>query len=79
MNYCFLTLTQSDIYEILTNREAYQMNYYSRDSIENDLYGEKDSKLPPIGTRVRRGLHWPYFGQDSNRCGTVIGHRPDCK
>ncbi|XP_052696521.1 uncharacterized protein LOC128175139 isoform X1 [Crassostrea angulata] len=67
----------SDIYEILTNREAYQMNYYSRDSIENDLYGEKDSKLPPIGTRVRRGLHWPYFGQDSNRSGTVIGHRPD--
>lgn len=55
------------------------MNYYSRDSIENDLYGEKDSKLPPIGTRVRRGLHWPYFGQDSYRCGTVIGHRPDCK
>ncbi|XP_052701639.1 uncharacterized protein LOC128178484 [Crassostrea angulata] len=65
----------SDIYEILMNRQAYQMNFYSRDNIESDLHGERDSRLPPIGTRVRRGPKWSYFGQDSEACGTIVGHR----
>ncbi|XP_065943342.1 uncharacterized protein [Magallana gigas] len=52
----------SDIYEILINRQAYQMNFYSRDNIESDLHGERNSRLPPIGTRVRRGPNWSYFG-----------------
>lgn len=66
-----------DIYEILTNRHAYEMNSYQiEDSIESELHIEGDPRLPPIGTRVRRGPNWPslYNGQDSNLCGTVIGH-----
>lgn len=67
-----------DIYEILTNRHAYEMNSYQmEDSIESELHLEGDPRLPPIGTRVRKGHNWPflYTGQDSNLCGTVIGHR----
>lgn len=80
----FVTLTfnipliQEDIYEILTNRHAYEMNSYQmEDSIESELHSEGDCRLPPIGTRVRKGPNWPflYTGQDSNLCGTVIGHR----
>lgn len=53
------------------------MNFFSRDNIESDLHGEMDSRLPPIGTRVRRGPNWPYIGQDSDVCGTVVGHNPE--
>nr|XP_034324483.1 uncharacterized protein LOC105344997 [Crassostrea gigas] len=63
-----------DIYEILTHRHMYQINSYSRDTIETDLHSEGNPKLPPIGTRVRRAPNWPYNGQDSNTCGTVVGH-----
>lgn len=47
------------------------------DLIESELHAEGDPRLPPIGTRVRKGPNWPflYTGQDSNVCGTVIGHR----
>lgn len=65
---------QDDIYEILTHRHMYQINSYSRDTIETDLHSEGNPKLPPIGTRVRRAPNWPYNGQDSNTCGTVVGH-----
>lgn len=77
---CFIFFpVQEDIYEVLTRRYMYQMNSYSRDTIETELHSEGNPRLPPIGTRVRRGLNWPYNGQDSNVCGTVIGHKPGGK
>lgn len=51
-------------------------SYQMEDSIESELHAEGDPRLPIIGTRVRKGKYWPflYTGQDSNVCGTVIGH-----
>lgn len=67
-----------DVYEILTNRQAYgNDNYPNVDGVENDLHWEGDPNLPPIGTRVKRGQIWPFTNQDSGMPGTVIGYRDD--
>jgi hypothetical protein len=34
----------------------------------------KDSNLPPLGARVRRGPDWVWDGQDEGGPGTVVGH-----
>lgn len=66
---------QIDIYDILKNRQTYEMNiYFNEQSLERSLYVERDPELPPIGTRVRRGPSWPYTNQDSHVAGTIIGH-----
>jgi hypothetical protein len=42
---------------------------------KQNMYREiKDSKFPPIGSRVRRGPDWKWNMQDSNGPGTVTGH-----
>ncbi|XP_062596393.1 uncharacterized protein LOC134257807 [Saccostrea cucullata] len=64
-----------DVFEILKNRHAYDMNVYpDEESMEECEYRGRDSRLPPPGTRVRRGPNWHYNDQDSNGPGTIIGH-----
>ncbi|XP_061168825.1 uncharacterized protein LOC133178076 [Saccostrea echinata] len=66
---------KEDVFEILMNRNAYDMNVYpDEESMEESEYRERDSRLPPPGTRVRRGPNWHYNNQDSNGPGTVIGN-----
>lgn len=75
---CFLFFNQCDVYEILTNRHAYKMDSYSNvNCVENDFKCEGDPKLPPIGTRVRRGPYWPFTNQDSSMPGTIVGYYRD--
>lgn len=77
---CSSSFIKCDVYEILTNRHAYEIDSYPKvDCVENDLHCEGDPKLPPIGTRVRRGPNWSFTNQDSSVSGTVVGYRNDCK
>lgn len=74
----FASLTEKDIgdvYTILTNRHAYLIFPCHLNSTDNDLQWEGDPKLPPIGTRVKRGPCWPFSNQDSCMPGTVVGYR----
>lgn len=70
---------QGDVYKILTNRHEYGIFSCPLNSTDNDLQWEGDPKLPPIGTRVRRGPCWPFSNQDSCMPGTVVGYRNGCK
>ena len=52
-----------------------------RDDVEEDienerekLYEERDTRLPSLGSRVRRGRDWHFSDQDNLGPGTVIGH-----
>lgn len=37
-------------------------------------YRETNTKLPRLGSRVRRGPDWEYSNQDSEGPGTIVGH-----
>lgn len=41
---------------------------------EDEVYKEKYTMIPKLGTRVRRGPHWTFENQDSEGVGTIIGH-----
>lgn len=48
-----------------------------KDQIGNDmevLFEERNPKMPPLGSRVKRGRDWRYEYQDNLGRGTVIGH-----
>ena len=47
---------------------------YSEIEEEDDIYQERDTNMPPLGTRVKRGRDWKWGDQDINGPGTVIGH-----
>ncbi|XP_062619578.1 uncharacterized protein LOC134281127 [Saccostrea cucullata] len=64
-----------DVVEILNNRRIYEMNVYlNEEHLEHYQYTERDERLPPPGTRVRRGPRWTYNNQNSDGLGTIIGH-----
>lgn len=44
-----------------------------------DTLEERDPRMPPLGTRVKRGRDWKWKFQDSFGPGTVIGHSKDGK
>lgn len=41
---------------------------------EDDLYNERYPRMPPLGSRVRRGRDWQWGDQDMFGPGTVVGH-----
>lgn len=41
---------------------------------EQDLYNERYPRMPPLGSRVRRGRDWQWGDQDMFGPGTVVGH-----
>lgn len=41
---------------------------------EDDLYNERYPRMPPLGSRVRRGRDWQWGDQDMFGSGTVVGH-----
>ncbi|XP_062614335.1 uncharacterized protein LOC134276069 [Saccostrea cucullata] len=56
-----------DVVEILNNRRVYEINVYpNEEQLELHEYTERDERLPPPGTRVRRGPCWPYNDQNSD-------------
>ncbi|XP_062601127.1 uncharacterized protein LOC134262817 isoform X2 [Saccostrea cucullata] len=64
-----------DVVEILNNRRVYEMNVYlNEEQLERHVYTERDERLPPPGTRVRKGPRWAYNDQNSGGFGTIIGH-----
>ncbi|XP_061168841.1 uncharacterized protein LOC133178097 [Saccostrea echinata] len=47
----------------------------SDDDIDDEEhYQELDASMPPLGTRVKRGLTWIWKNQDAMGPGTVTGH-----
>lgn len=46
---------------------------------EWDLYKERDPRMPPLGSRVKRGRDWKWGAQDMFGPGTVVGHSKDGK
>ncbi|XP_062619573.1 uncharacterized protein LOC134281126 isoform X2 [Saccostrea cucullata] len=61
-----------DIFTIINSLDLYKP--ITAEDLEDDEYTERYPNVPKIGTRVKRGLHWTYKNQDSNRPGTVVGH-----
>lgn len=51
------------------------------EEIEDDqeLYIERDLRMPPLGSRVKRGRDWQWGDQDMFGPGTVVGHSKDGK
>ena len=69
---------KEQIEDIKKDAEAYidrmRNSVIVKSSQHNRMYLDPNSsKLPAVGTRVRRGPDWKYHMQDSNGCGTVIG------
>ncbi|XP_061168833.1 uncharacterized protein LOC133178087 [Saccostrea echinata] len=64
-----------DVVDILNNRRAYEINVYQNEQqLDVQVYSERNERLPPPGTRVRRGPCWTYNNQNSSGLGTIIGH-----
>ncbi|XP_062577376.1 uncharacterized protein LOC134239231, partial [Saccostrea cucullata] len=68
---------QEDIFEICSKKSLYN----SEDSVKaevvdeiDEVYQERDPRMPPLGSRAKRGRDWKWNNQDSNGPGTVIGH-----
>ncbi|XP_062586129.1 uncharacterized protein LOC134247761 [Saccostrea cucullata] len=71
------TANMEDIFEICSKKTLYN----SEDSVKaevvdemDDVFQERDPRMPPLGSRVKRGRDWKWNYQDSNGPGTVIGH-----
>lgn len=41
---------------------------------EQQLYIERDPRMLPLGSRVKRGRDWRWGDQDMLGPGTVVGH-----
>ncbi|XP_062596396.1 uncharacterized protein LOC134257814, partial [Saccostrea cucullata] len=63
-----------DVFNIIDSLYAYKLPTEEDLNPDEDVFTERYSNLPKIGTRVRRVPHWTYKNQDSNGPGTVIGH-----
>ena len=46
---------------------------------EDDLYNERDPRMPPLGSRVNQGRDWTMNGQESHGQVTVVGHSKEGK
>ncbi|XP_061169363.1 uncharacterized protein LOC133178656 [Saccostrea echinata] len=67
-----------DIYEMVTgSSEEFKPVIDKEEEEKDDECQERDSNMPHIGTRVRRGPDWIWNEQDSRRPGTVTGHPKD--
>ena len=56
-------------------RELHQdVQSLSQDNDNEQYLESKNSNLPTVGTRVRRGPNWHWQEQDAHGPGTVIGH-----
>ncbi|XP_034324656.2 uncharacterized protein [Magallana gigas] len=72
----FSEMDQNDIYEICSRKSLYVSFDRIKDDIEErlDTFEERDPRMPPMGTRVKRGRDWKWKFQDRFGPGTVIGH-----
>lgn len=71
----FTEMDQNDILEICSSEASLPPG--EKDQIGNDmevLFEERNPKMPPLGSRVKRGRDWRYEYQDNLGRGTVIGH-----
>ncbi|XP_056022225.1 uncharacterized protein LOC130046472 isoform X2 [Ostrea edulis] len=59
------------IYELIQNRERILR---TQNKMDEDVFKEKYSTVPSLGTRVCRGPHWRFQNQDNRGNGTIVGH-----
>ncbi|XP_061168820.1 uncharacterized protein LOC133178069 [Saccostrea echinata] len=68
---------QDDIFEICSKKSLYSSLEDLRTVLVgeiDDVFQERDPRMPPPGSRVKRGRDWKWNNQDSNGPGTVTGH-----
>lgn len=59
-------------------KEPEILAFHLPDMLKDKEYKENHgSKMPKIGTRVKRGPDWSWQDQDSDGPGTVIGHQQE--
>ncbi|XP_062586119.1 uncharacterized protein LOC134247758 isoform X2 [Saccostrea cucullata] len=71
---------QDDIFEMCSKKFLYSSleDLRAESVVEiEDAFQERDPRMPPLGSRVKRGRDWMWNNQDSNAPGTVIGHHKE--
>lgn len=72
---------QDDIFEVCLKKSLYRpVKRIEADGGEDlNRFEERNSQMPPLGSRVKRGRDWVWDDQDSLGPGTVIGHCKNSK
>ncbi|XP_061164730.1 uncharacterized protein LOC133173723 [Saccostrea echinata] len=73
----FTEMDQDDIFEICSKKSLYSSWEDIRTEISDEAFEERDRRMPPLGSRVKRGRDWKWNNQDSFGPGTVTGHQKD--
>ncbi|XP_052698297.1 uncharacterized protein LOC128176193 [Crassostrea angulata] len=75
----FSELDQNDIIDLCMRKPLFCSMDVIIKEIEDDqeLYIERDLRMPPLGSRVKRGRDWQWGDQDMFGPGTVVGHSKD--
>ncbi|XP_061168823.1 E3 ubiquitin-protein ligase MIB2-like [Saccostrea echinata] len=70
------SVTERDIEEILELLQNGDKTYSntSAESDNDEMFVERYSDMPSIGTRVKRGPDWEWGNIDGRGSGTVVGH-----